>query len=280
MSTERPLAIYYEHPTWFQPLFDELERRHVPHLRIDAGEHAFNPTHRPRYAAVFNQVGATASRRERAGTIFYTHSYLTHLEEQGVPLINGIRAWRYETSRALQVELLLRLGIRTPKTRVVNHPSQLPAAAEGLLFPVIVSSNLGGVDGKRFDSFLSLVAGVYDGLIESSVDGTLVVQEYHWPEEGSVVRSSVLGGSFTHAARVTVEKNKSIAPSSELIALVERIAQAARIDVGSVESFVSLRDGETYVSRIGTLAVPAFSGTDGVSLLADFLQEKAARIAA
>jgi hypothetical protein len=29
-----PLAIYYEHPRWFEPLFAELDRRGVPHLKL------------------------------------------------------------------------------------------------------------------------------------------------------------------------------------------------------------------------------------------------------
>ena len=29
-STARPIAIYYEHPEWFRPLFAELDRRGIP----------------------------------------------------------------------------------------------------------------------------------------------------------------------------------------------------------------------------------------------------------
>ena len=29
-STARPIAIYYEHPDWFRPLFAELDRRGRP----------------------------------------------------------------------------------------------------------------------------------------------------------------------------------------------------------------------------------------------------------
>src|SRR6476661_6211169 len=31
-----PLAVYYEHPEWFRPLFAELDRRSIPYVRIDA----------------------------------------------------------------------------------------------------------------------------------------------------------------------------------------------------------------------------------------------------
>jgi len=38
---KQPIAIYYEHPHWFVPLFTELDRRKVPYVRIDAAQHHF-----------------------------------------------------------------------------------------------------------------------------------------------------------------------------------------------------------------------------------------------
>ena len=36
---DRPIAILYEHPEWFKPLFAELERRDIPYVWFpDAGE--------------------------------------------------------------------------------------------------------------------------------------------------------------------------------------------------------------------------------------------------
>ena len=32
------IAVLYEHPEWFQPLFTEFERRRLPVTRIHAGE--------------------------------------------------------------------------------------------------------------------------------------------------------------------------------------------------------------------------------------------------
>src|SRR5437660_1309905 len=40
-TTERPIAIYYEHPDWFRPLFQELDRRRVPYVRVDAAAPRF-----------------------------------------------------------------------------------------------------------------------------------------------------------------------------------------------------------------------------------------------
>ena len=42
-TDNKRLAIYYEHPEWFKPLFAELERRGVAYDRLLAHEHRFDP---------------------------------------------------------------------------------------------------------------------------------------------------------------------------------------------------------------------------------------------
>ena len=36
-ALEKPIAIYYEHPDWFRPLFQQLDERGVPWLNMGAG---------------------------------------------------------------------------------------------------------------------------------------------------------------------------------------------------------------------------------------------------
>src|SRR2546421_9880356 len=63
-TTERPIAIYYEHPDWFRPLFQELDRRGTPYLRIDAADHRVHAGDGPPpYPLVFNTLTPAASRR-------------------------------------------------------------------------------------------------------------------------------------------------------------------------------------------------------------------------
>lgn len=40
------LAIFYEHPEWFTPLFAELDRRGVQYDRLLANAHRFDPAER------------------------------------------------------------------------------------------------------------------------------------------------------------------------------------------------------------------------------------------
>ena len=41
-KTSKPIAIYHEHPRWFEPVFAEMDRRGVPYVRLDAARHHFD----------------------------------------------------------------------------------------------------------------------------------------------------------------------------------------------------------------------------------------------
>src|SRR5918912_3264006 len=146
MTTPRgPIGILYEHPEWFRPLFAELERRRLPYRRILAPRLRYDPSARSAgYGLVVNRMSPSAYLRGHTRAIFAARHYLAHLERLGVPVINGVRAYDLELSKARQLELLARLGLPAPATRVVNDPAEVAAAAAELAFPLIVKPNLGG----------------------------------------------------------------------------------------------------------------------------------------
>src|SRR2546422_10596044 len=98
----------------------------------------------PEYALLFNRMSPSAWLRGNGHGIFYTLNYLAHLEELGVRVVNGLRAFTIETSKALQLDLLESLGLPYPRARVINHPSQALVAAEYIGFPLVVKPNIGG----------------------------------------------------------------------------------------------------------------------------------------
>ncbi len=155
MST-LPIAIYYEQPHWFKPLFAELDRRGTPYVALSAVDHTWSPADHPEehYSLVFNRMSPSAWNRDHGDQIFYTLGFLEHLEARGVRVINGIQAFRSELSKAGQLTLMDTLGLGYPKARVIIDRSAAPAAAEGLRFPVVVKPNIGGSGAgvKRFDT--------------------------------------------------------------------------------------------------------------------------------
>ena len=115
-ATPGGLGIYYEHPDWFRPLFQELDRRGVRYDALHADAICTTrPSGRRRTAVVFNRMSPSAYLRGRGHLTFYTLQYLAHLERLGVRVVNGHAAWRTEISKALQLTLLERLGLPYPR---------------------------------------------------------------------------------------------------------------------------------------------------------------------
>jgi len=132
--SEARLAILYEHSEWFKPLFAELDRRGLAYDRLPAAEFGFDPKVRhPRYRLVVNRMSPSAYLRGHGNGIFFVREFLRHLEEIGVDVINGLRAYETETSKARQLAILERLGLHYPRARVINHPNEAVAAAKGLV---------------------------------------------------------------------------------------------------------------------------------------------------
>jgi hypothetical protein len=174
---KQPIAIYYEHPHWFVPLFKELDRRKVPYVRIDAAQHHFDPAHlngEGGYSLVFNRMSPSAYRRGHGQAIFYTLYYLDHLEQRGKRIVNGQKAFRYETSKALQLSLLETLGLPYPKSRVINHPADAVEASHGLRFPIVVKPNIGGSGAgvTKFNTRAELEVAAKAGTLDLGLDST------------------------------------------------------------------------------------------------------------
>jgi len=311
---QRAMGILYEHPEWFRPLFAELDRRGLPYQRIDAAAHVFEPGDGSgSYPLVVNRMSPSAWLRGNASAVFTTLEYLTHLEDVGTPVVNGRPAYQYEISKVRQLSLLARLGIRYPRARVINHPSQAPSAAEGLEYPVLVKPNIGGSGGGivSFPDRDALVDAVEAGdLDDMGLDHTMLVQE-HLPARGeSIVRVEVLDGEFLYAIRVrlfpgsfnlcpadyceipgigdgSARPIEGFVPPPGLIEDARRIITAAGMDLGGVEYLVNDRDGEAYFYDINALSnfvadAPDVVGFDPFVDLVDYLQHRweAATVAA
>jgi glutathione synthase/RimK-type ligase-like ATP-grasp enzyme len=322
MSTIRPLAIYHEHPDWFRPLFAELDRRGIPYERLDAAAHVFDPSEpQAPWSLVFNRASPSAYLRGHGQTTFYTLHWLRHLERLGVPVVNGTQAYTNELSKATQLDLLRELGLPFPRSRVINHASQAVAAAEGLRYPVLVKANVGGSGAGivKYESREALEAAVTAGTVDLGVDGTALVQEAAPLRNGHITRVETLDGKYLYAINVypsvgsfdlcpadacqttagaelvrgacaiDAPKNgmrvERADPPAEIIAQVERISQAAGIEVGGIEYLVDDRDGQHYfydINALSNFVADAVNvvGFDPFAKLVDYLEVRAGFVGA
>jgi len=312
-SSLKPIGIYYEHPEWFKPLFAELDRRGLPYEKIDAAHHLFDPSEEEsRYGLVINRMSSSAYLRGHGQGIFHTAGFLTHLERVGVRVINGTTASSIETNKARQLDLLAGLGLKFPKSRVVNHISRIPDAARELSFPLVVKVNIGGSGAGivRFDTPEGLQAAVDAGQIDLGIDQTALVQEFVAPRDGHITRVETLNGKFLYAMKVyttgtsfnlcpaeicqipdeptegdfclTEAPKKGIqveatTPPTEVIEAVERLVTTAKIDVGGIEYLVDDRNGDVLfydINALSNFVADAMNvvGFDPYARLVDYLE--------
>ena len=288
---DRPIAIFYEHPDWFKPLFAELDRRSVPYVRVDANAHVYDPEENDiPFSLVFNRASPSAYLRSEAESTFFTLDWLRYLERRGVEVVNGSKPFSVEISKALQLEILEELGLPYPRARVINNAAIAPRAAEGLRYPVVVKPNIGGSGAGivRFGSREELERAAASGSISLGVDHTALVQEMVPYRGGHITRVETLGGKFLYAINVhpaddsfnlcpadicqttdgqelsraacavDAAKNgmrvEGYTPPQEIVEQVERIARRVGLDVGGIEYMIDERDGKHYFYDINALS--------------------------
>jgi glutathione synthase/RimK-type ligase-like ATP-grasp enzyme len=269
------LAVFYEHPAWFEPLFAALDRRGVDWVAIHAGDHVFDAAPAPPPAPVIlNRVGMSAFLREPEHPIFYARTLFDHWEGQGARVINGA-ALDVDSSKTRQISLIRRLGFNAPETRAAHRIADVPKAAEGLPFPVLVKPDIGGSGAGivAFDTPEELADAARRGELPMGVNSTVLVQEKAPIRGGRIVRVETLNGRYLYACGVEsggfdlcladvcmVEPGKAslaleaVTPPPAVIAAAEAIVQAARIDVGGVEYLVDDRDGSVKFYDVNALS--------------------------
>jgi hypothetical protein len=290
-TPDGPIAIYYEHPDWFKPLFAELDRRGIGYERVDAASHSYDPSETTSpYSLVFNRASPSAYLRGHGQVTFHTQSWLRHLERIGVPVVNGSICYEMETSKALQLDILEELDLPFPRARVINNAELAADAARGLRFPVVVKPNIGGSGAgiTRFDTPESLEEAARAGRIDLGVDRVALVQELAPLRDAHITRVEVLDRKFLYAINVfpaedsfnlcpadicqttdgkelsraacavDAQKNgmrvEQFRPSREIIRDVERIAERVSLDVGGIEYLIDDRDGRHYFYDVNALS--------------------------
>lgn len=307
-----PIAIYFEHPEWFRPLFAALDRRALPYVQLDAACHSYDVSAREQtYSLLFNRMSASAYLRGHEAGVFFTRDYLAYVERTGTRVINGERAFAIEISKAAQLALLHSLGVPSPKSRVINCLAEAKRVAAEFGFPLMIKPNIGGRGAgiSRFESMAELEHALGSGQLALGIDHTALVQEYIPARGAHITRVETLGGKFLYAMKVfTTGENFNLCPAEmcqtenaagaclvdgpkaglkiepfqpppEIVATVERIVAAAGIDVGGIEYLTDDRDGRVLFYDINALSnfvadAPRLLGFDPHERLVDYLEEE------
>ena len=262
-----PLAVLYEHPQWFQPLFAAFERRELAYLPIQLSGHAFDPAGREVPAPlILSRVAQSSFLREPEHPIFYAAALLDHWALLGARVLNGADVLAIDSSKARQLSLISSLGLAVPETRVVHRARDLLAVAEGMRYPLLVKANIGGSGAGivRYSSREELRASIAAASVPQSVDKVLLVQDYVPSRGGTITRLEILGGRFLYGIEIESDGNNfdlcpadaciakpgraairmtAVTPPRGIVEAAERIARAAGLDLGGIEVVIDDRDG-------------------------------------
>lgn len=259
------LAVFYEHPQWFEPLFAALDRRGLDWTAIAIQDHTFDPADASLPAPVIlNRLAMSSFLRQEEHALFYCLAALDHWQGLGARVINGPGVLAYDTNKARQLSLFRKAGLDIPATRVAHRRADVPRLAAEIGYPVMVKVNVGGSGTGmiRYDSAEELEAAVADKLTPMGVDGVALVQEYITARDARVIRCEVLDGKLLYAlaldgagstfdlcpADVCMVDKPTITitqfePPPELARAVERVAAMSGLDVGGIEYMIDDRDG-------------------------------------
>lgn len=296
------LAILYEHPLWFRPLFAALDARGIDYVALQADDHRFTPGGSPPPARlIFNRLAQSSFLRSAEHPIFYAAALFEDWERQGAAIINGGKAFAIDSSKARQLSLIASLGLEIPETRVVHRAADVVTAAEGMRFPIVVKANIGGSGAGivRYDNMSELKVVAGESGFPTSIDSVLLVQEYVPARGGKITRIETLDRKFLYAIDVegggafdlcpadacvadSQIKMAAVQPDPHVIAAAERIADAMALDVGGIEVMIDDRDGVPRFYDINALsnfvADPLnVLGWDPHERLVDWLEQRIAR---
>jgi glutathione synthase/RimK-type ligase-like ATP-grasp enzyme len=267
------LAVLFEHPQWFAPLFAALDRRGVSHISFGPDGH-WNPADTAIPApVVLNRIAMSSFLRADEHPIFHTMALLDHWRRSGARVVNGADVMAVDASKARQLALIASLGLGIPETRVVHRAADIEAAAATLSFPLVVKANIGGSGAgiMRSDNIAELRWAVAEKQLPVSVDGVLLVQNYVPARGGTITRIETLNRKYLYAIEIAgggafdlcpadacvADSNismKSVEPAPELIAAVETISRAMNLDVGGIEVMIDDRDGVPRFYDINALS--------------------------
>lgn len=268
------LALLFEHPLWFLPLFDALERRGVDHVALRPDGH-FDPADSTAPArVVFNRIAMSSFLRADEHPIFHAMALLDHWRRAGARVINGPEVLAIDSSKARQLSLIAGLGLAIPETRVVHRIADVEGAAATLSFPLVVKANIGGAGAgiMLYESMDQLRAAIADKFLPTSVDGVLLVQDYVPARGGTITRIETLDREYLYALDIAGAGAFDLCPADacqipgapipmvsadpgpELRAAAEAIAGAVGLDVGGIEVMIDDRDGVPRFYDINALS--------------------------
>jgi len=278
---EAKVYIIHENDAWTKPLIDALNCKGIPNHNWFINSGKINLEKLPPDGVFYNRMSASAHTRNHRYAVELTETILSWLDLHGKRVFNNRKAINLEVRKAEQMLALKAFRIAHPPTIVVNNKTDLVLAAEELnVFPFMVKPNRGGKGKgvKKYNDISQLKHDVENELVEESLDGIYLVQQYIKPANGHITRVEMIGGKLAYAVKVDAQGGFELCPADSCniedafcpadqkeatkfqiienyvnpdIEKYQALLKSQGVDIGALE-YVTGADGNRYVYDINT----------------------------
>lgn len=212
----KKVIILHENMDWTKHLIKRLEELDVPYDEWDLSDGLLDIQDLPEDGIYYNRMSASSHTRGHRYAPELTDQVLTWLEQKDARVINGTGAIELEVSKLKQYLALQADGIQTPKTIGAVGKDNIIKAAEKLNeFPFIIKHNRAGKGlGVRLLYTLDELREYVNGpQFEESIDGISLIQQYIKSQDGHIVRSEFIGGTYFYAVKVDSSEGFELCPA-------------------------------------------------------------------
>lgn len=212
----KKVIILHENMDWTKHLIKRLEELDVPYDEWDLSDGLLDIQDLPEDGVYYNRMSASSHTRGHRYAPELTDQVLTWLEQKDARVINGTGAIELEVSKLKQYLTLQADGIQTPKTIGAVGKDNIIKAAEKLNeFPFIIKHNRAGKGlGVRLLYTLDELREYVNGpQFEESIDGISLIQQYIKSQDGHIVRSEFIGGTYFYAVKVDSSEGFELCPA-------------------------------------------------------------------
>lgn len=212
----KKVIILHENMDWTKHLIKRLEELDVPYDEWDLSDGLLDIQDLPEDGIYYNRMSASSHTRGHRYAPELTDQVLTWLEQKDARVINGTGAIELEVSKLKQYLALQADGIQTPKTIGAVGKDNIIKAAEKLNeFPFIIKHNRAGKGlGVRLLYTLDELREYVNGPeFEESIDGISLIQQYIKSQDGHIVRSEFIGGTYFYAVKVDSSEGFELCPA-------------------------------------------------------------------
>lgn len=208
--------IIYENEDWMPPIRAALGARGVPFETHFTAGGVLDVTAPLAPGVYYNRMSPSSHTRGHQAGVTHARELFRVLEERGVRVINGSRAFELELSKVAQHAALHAAGLLTPRTiAVCGERAAVSEAARALVPPFITKDNQGGkgLGVRLFHSHEALDEYLASPEFQPGPDGVVLLQQYIQPAEPFITRVEVVDGRFLYAIRSSTESGFQLCPA-------------------------------------------------------------------